>query len=330
MDRVTPSQHEPFWRLRVEGRRAVEVPAGGFGSTMLLVKWLKDQQLRKRLDEATYQAAMSCGQGPRWRQALDLLSEMQRQQLQARAAFCTAALSACAGEPLRAPPRTAAARLLRAMLRWSMRPYDGTYAALAGLEAWPEALDRLTRARAAGVNRLPRTRGAAADAAASGADWRLPLAVLSDAADTAGAPAPAAFRWVGAGARVAAWARGWHWHVALQNYEASLEHLPDRERVCKQLIRGCSHKEQGWSEVLKMLDAMYDAELRPDGEVYEACAFACAAAKEWAWAVQLYEELLFNNLRASPSLEALALDAQARLTGDASQPSALMESKGLG
>ena len=38
-----------------------------------------------------------------------------------------------------------------------------------------------------------------------------------------------------------------------------------------------------------MLDAMYDAELRPDGEVYEACAFACAAAKEWAWAVQLYE-----------------------------------------
>ena len=67
--------------------------------------------------------------------------------------------------------------------------------------------------------RLPRTRGAAADAAASGADWRLPLAVLSDAADTAGAPAPAAFRWVGAGARVAAWARGWHWHVALRNYE---------------------------------------------------------------------------------------------------------------
>lgn len=102
----------------------------------------------------------------------------QDRKLEVRAAACTAAMHACCKQDLdEVEPARAVMDLFQQMLSWSVRPYDGTLAAVVKSESklgtWPQALWRLELIRGRGISKLVRSYTAAAEAceASEACDW---------------------------------------------------------------------------------------------------------------------------------------------------------------
>ena len=268
------------------------------------VKWLQDLKLRARLDEKTFvKAIASCGKGPGWHRALHLLDVMDENRLEARAAAYTAAMWACSGDgPHEAQRRRAALQLYKQMQMWGIRPYDGTCAALAacaGLDDWPWALERVSQMRADGLARLPRAHITAASVCESvAASWTMSLELLQQACQSAnilreGPPElPDALP-----TQMSAFSRGRHWSLAISAHEkARRQQQGITLSTYNKLIKACSLQSENWRHVLALLGEICDEDLVPDADSYEAAVHCCGDASEWAWVVQLYEELILYNL----------------------------------
>lgn len=120
------------------------------------------------------------------------------------------------------------------MMRWSLRPYDGSYAAVAG--AWWQALEALTKARAQGLARLR-----CYVAAAGQASWPLALQLLE------GVKGDEKFIKAAVEVRVQALAFGSLWSIAL----AQQVKQPLAVATRRALIEAYGY-ENSWQEVPQM------------------------------------------------------------------------------
>eukprot|EP00435_Cladocopium_sp_Y103_P015173 s1760_g3.t1 len=321
----------PLWtQSQSEARRGsafVQFPPGGFDSTDLLVRWLLDLRLRSRLTEATYSTAIAISRtkGPPWHKALNLLEAMQKVQLEARAAACTAAMRACRSgdgtgnclDCLDADLKKSWAVALgffEKMVRWSIRPYDGTGAALglceAMMERWQGALAHLAGMQQKGVSRLIRSHAAVAEACESSlADWRLSAELLETteqlSQDQGG---PERFLQDTIPTKIMTYSRGAYWNVALQVHQSSCPRSMSVQAY-NALMRACGLRAGCWDVVLRFLAEMYSEDLMPDSDTFTSAMEACGAANEWEWILQLYEELQLQNLPPSPRSLSLARHA---------------------
>eukprot|EP00438_Fugacium_kawagutii_P006322 Skav230354 [mRNA] locus=scaffold1251:58168:85688:- [translate_table: standard] len=308
---------------QVEARRGtafVQLPPEGFDSTDLLVKWLLDLRLRSRLTEETYGAALR-GKGPPWHQALKLLEGMQKVKLEARAAACTAAMLACASDEMASTRKISwavAIGFFQQMARWSVRPYDGTGAALASSEAmmerWHGALAHLEGLRNKGITRLMRTYTAAAKACESShADWRQSIEFLEASEQLSESELKHLSRgnfWQETvPVKILTYSRGSYWNVALQAHQQSNSQGRYMSIAAYNALMGACNLGGSWAQVLVLLDEMYCKGLAPDSDTFTAAVEACGAANEWEWILQLYDELQLNNLPPTKTLVALACQA---------------------
>lgn len=223
-------------------------------------------------------------------QALKLLEAMQKVQLEARAAACTAAMRACrsGGEKSWA----VALGFLEKMLRWSIRAYDGTGAALglceAMMERWQGALMHLAGMRQKGVSRLIRSHAAVAEACESSlADWRLSAELLETTEQLSDQGGPERFLQEIIPTKIMAYSRGAYWNVALQVHQSSSSPGRMSVQAYNALMRSCGHRAGSWDVVLRFLDEMYSEDLMPDSDTFASAMEACGAANEWEWILQL-------------------------------------------
>ncbi|CAK8988731.1 Hypothetical protein SCF082_LOCUS1510 [Durusdinium trenchii] len=332
---------QPFWKSHLGSRRGTPAlgpwpPREGFASVDLLVQWLQDLHLRRRMrvPEEIYAAALeaqtraAAGGVPGWRGALQLLQVMQDRKLEVRAAACTAAMHACCKQDLdEVEPARAVMDLFQQMLSWSVRPYDGTLAAVVKSESklgtWPQALWRLELIRGRGISKLVRSYTAAAEAceASEACDWERSMQLVEISQERSRREADKFLERTFPPA-ITALSRGAHWHLALHAHRR-LQRLPRGARMTvkayTELIRACG-QGPSWSEVLGLLDEMYLAKLSPSPETFEAVAEALASrgscgdtSEASAWIVQLDEELQLNNLRPTPRMSELAMEARRSL-----------------
>ena len=220
---------------------------------------------------------------------------MQRLQLEARAAACTAAMRACSGCSGGGSEKGWAVALgfLEKMLRWSIRAYDGTGAALGFCEAmmgrWQGALWHLAGMRQKGVSRLIRSHAAVAEACESSlADWRLSAALLETteqlAQDQAG---PERFLQDIIPTKIMTYSRGAYWNVALQVHQSGGSSGSMSVQAYNALTRSCGLRAGSWDVVLRFLDEMYSEDLMPDSDTFASAMEACGTANEWEWILQL-------------------------------------------
>jgi len=302
---MEPKRNSWHWKQQVAVRRGggalIQLPPGGFGTTELLVEWLKDLKLRARLDEKTFTKAIaSCGKGPEWQQALHLLDVMKLNGLEARAAAFTAAIWACSKKDRSPQARREdlAFQLLGQMQAGRIRPYDGTCAALVACELdWPRALGHVVRMRADGLTRMPRAHIAAASLCESmEGNWAMSLELLETSRQSTdlseAAKLPEVFP-----AQRSAFCRGRQWSFAIgAHLEAKRHQLTASLDAYNQLMKAYSARAGHWQEVLGLLSEMCNEDLAPNGESYETALKCCSDAYEWALVVQLYEELTLYNL----------------------------------
>ena len=296
------------------------------------VKWLKNLKMRARLDEKTFvKAVNSCGKGPPWQRALHLLDVMQEDGLEPRAAAFTAAIRACSGSgPDQDKRRETALELFARMKMWGIRPYDGTCASLVacdGLGEWPFALGRVWQMRTDGLKRLPRAYINAASACESSmASWTISLELLETArqststlSDSTVVNLPEVLP-----CQMSAFARGKHWSFAIRSHvEAKRQQVEIELETYNELLRACSLRVGHWQRVLALLGEMSESDLVPNADSYEAALTCCSNASEWAWVVQLYEELALFNLPRE-RFQTLAAHASQRL-GDKRRMQTLAE-----
>eukprot|EP00913_Durusdinium_trenchii_P016934 g15919.t1 len=252
----------------------------------------------------------------------------QDRKLEVRAAACTAAMHACCKQDLdEVEPARAVMDLFQQMLSWSVRPYDGTLAAVVKSESklgtWPQALWRLELIRGRGISKLVRSYTAAAEAceASEACDWERSMQLVEISQERSRREADKFLERTFPPA-ITALSRGAHWHLALHAHRR-LQRLPRGARMTvkayTELIRACG-QGPSWSEVLGLLDEMYLAKLSPSPETFEAVAEALASrgscgdtSEASAWIVQLDEELQLNNLRPTPRMSELAMEARRSL-----------------
>ena len=322
-----------------------------FPSSRSQVRWLLDLRLRSRLTEETYSAAISRGKGPPWHEArgilkwsalmfpqffhvfslfpfkaLKLLEAMHQLKLEARAAACTAAISACGTDRTEnfetsQLDRTWALALgfFQQMRRWSVRIYDGTGAALASCELrWQGALAHLTGMRQEGIARLARSHSAAARACeASLADWRLSAALLETSermSEGDQGKSHGRFLLDTIQTKIMTYSRSPYWNVALQTHHESNRTSSSMSlQAYNALMRAAGFRS--WNAVLAILDEMYSEDVLPDSGIFASAVQTCGVAKEWEWILQLYDELQLNNLQPTEATVALARQA-CRVLGD--------------
>ena len=217
---------------------------------------------------------------------------MQKVQLEARAAACTAAMRACRSGGAE-KSWAVALGFLEKMLRWSIRAYDGTGAALglceAMVERWQGALTHLAGMRQKGVSRLIRSHAAVAEACESSlADWRLSAELLETteqlSQDQGG---PERFLQDIIPTKIMAYSRGAYWNVALQVHQSSSSPGSMSVQAYNALMWSCGLRAGSWDVVLRFLDEMYSEDLMPDSDTFASAMEACGAANEWEWILQL-------------------------------------------
>jgi len=250
---------------------------------------------RRRRDYALRQATGSIqrfAQQTLWQNALQVLVQIQREEIQLDVTTYNAVLRAC----LQGQQWAQVLHLLSEMRETGVRPDENTYSdclhACSIGQQWAKALELASELQRRGLTPNKDSQAALISVCADGRQWEQALVHLAELVREGLRP-----NLVSYSALISA-------HGTAHQWEHALDLLSDMRanifRPCVStynvVIRACEAGEQ-WERVLRLMAQMRQIRLMPDETTYNISISACCTCQQWGQSLRLLAEMLQNGFK---------------------------------